>query len=265
MQSCVPASRCPASKVNVEKRRVFFFLAALHMICEGRRMHQLLRTSPLVFVFALAACGGSTPPPNDATSSEKDAAPGGGSGSSAALEEERKAFMSECMESPELKDFCACSWDNVSKTTTAEERKDVDNPNTKKALAALPDQCGNKMPKQALKENFIKSCAKSAAMEPFCECSYKFLDGKGMLTSGAEGVAKVEGEMKAACSNELFELGKAAFLDACGQNQDMKICQCTFGSLEKKYGKAKLQSMLESGSQDAKNAARAAAASCGGK
>ena len=264
MQSCAPASRCPASKVNVEKWRVFFFLAAVHMICEGRPMHLLLRTSPLVFLFALAACGGSTPPPNDASSTDKEAAPGGGSGS-AALEDERKAFMTECMENPELKDFCACSWENVIKTTTAEERKDVENPRTKKALAALPDQCGDKLPKQAVKENFVKSCAKSPSMEPFCECSYKFLDGKGLLTSGAEGVAKVEGEMKAACSNELFELGKGAFLEACGQNEKPSVCQCTFSALEKKHGRAKLQAMLESGSEEAKTAARAAAATCRGK
>lgn len=225
-------------------------------------MHLLLRTSPLVLAFALAACGGSTPPPNDPSSSEKDVS---GGGSDPALEEERKAFMAECKEKPDLQDFCACSWENVIKTTTAEERKDVENPNTKRALNALPEQCGDKLPKQEIKENFMKSCAKAPAMMSFCECSFHFLEGKGMLTSGADGVQKVEDEMKAACSNELYELGKGAFLEACGNSQDLPVCQCTFSALEKKFGKEKLQSMLESGSQEAKGAAKAAGASCGAK
>lgn len=227
-------------------------------------MHLLLRRSPLVLAFALASCGGSTPPPNDPSSANKDAAPEGGS-ESAALEQERKEFMAECKEDPELEAFCACSWETVTKTTTAEERKDLNNPTTKKALASLPEQCGSKLPKQAVKDNFMKSCAKSPAMGPFCECSFRFLDEKGMLTSGADGVKQVEGEMKAACSNEMYELGKAAFLDACGQNQPATVCQCTFGTLEKKFGKAKLQTMLESGSQDAKTATKSAAGSCGAK
>lgn len=111
----------------------------------------------------------------------------------------------------------------------------------------------------------MQNCAKAKAMVPFCECSFKFLDGKGLLTSGPEGVAKVEGEMKAACSSELYELGKGAFMEACGGDQEDKVCQCTFAALEKKFGKAKLQPALESGSDEVKNAMKSALKSCGAK
>jgi len=243
-----------------------FFLAAHVPICEGPAMNLLSRTIPLAFTMALFACGGSTPPPNDAQkNSDSEAAPPGTGSSSEATEEERKSFMTECTETPELKDFCSCSWDSVTKTTTAEERKDVENPKMKKALAALPDQCGNKLPKEAIKGNFIKACAKSPSMAPFCECSFHFLDGKGLLTSGPEGVAKVEGEMKAACSKELYELARGAFMQGCGGKQPEAVCKCTFGALEKKYGKDKLQSFLETGGDDAKNAVKAAGATCGAK
>lgn len=229
-------------------------------------MNLLQRTIPLALTFALFACGGSTPPPNDENkASDSEAASGSGSPKSDATEAERKSFMTECMESPDMKDFCSCSWDSITKTTTAEDRKDLENPNTKKALAALPDQCGSKLPKEAVKGNFIKACAKSPAMEPFCECSFHFLDGKGLLTSGPEGVAKVEGEMKAACSKELYELAKGAFMQGCGSKQSEVVCQCTFSALEKKYGKDKLQSFLETGGEDAKKAVKAAGNTCGAK
>jgi hypothetical protein len=232
-------------------------------------MHLLQRTIPLALVFALAACGGSNPPPNDAKgASDAENAPGGGKtagGSSDATEEEHKSFMKECMETPDFKDFCSCSWDSVIQTTTAEDRKDIENPKTKKALAALPEKCGAKMPKGALKENFISACAKSPEMGPFCECSYHFLDGKGLLASGAEGVAKVEGEMKAACAAEVYELSKGAFMKGCGEKQTEAVCKCTFAALEKKYGKDKLQGFLESGSDDAKKAVRTAGGTCGAK
>ena len=224
-------------------------------------MHLLPRTIPLALAFALVACGGSTPPPNEpGGASDSEAAP-----KSNATEAEQKSFMTDCMETPDFKDFCSCSWDNVSKSTTAEERKDLENPNTKKALAALPDQCGSKLPKEALKGNFIKACAKSPAMEPFCACSFQFLDGKGLLTSGPEGVAKVEGEMKAACSKELYELAKGAFMQGCSGKQTEAVCQCTFSALEKKYGKEKLQSFLETGGDDAKKAVKSAGSTCGAK
>jgi hypothetical protein len=43
------------------------------------------------------------------------------------------------------------------------------------------------------------------------------------------------------------------------------VCECTFAALEKKFGKAKLQTLLESGSPEAKNATQAAAGTCGAK
>lgn len=224
-------------------------------------MHLFLRTSPLLLSLTLLACGGSTPPPNDANNAKN--AENASSENPQALEEERRAFMAECQEGPEYESFCACSWDSVSETTTAEERKDLNNPNTKKALSALPKACGAKLPKQAVKANFVKACAKSPDMAPFCECSYHFLDAKGMVTSGDADLSSVEGEMKAACAKELSVIARKAFIRGCMDNQSEAVCQCAYGALEKKYGKEKVLGLLERGGDEAKNAVRAAGAACG--
>ena len=231
-------------------------------------MHLLQRTIPLTLVFALAACGGSNPPPNDAKSaSDAESAPGAGKtagGSSDATEEEHKAFMTSCTETPDMKDFCSCSWDALAKTTTADERKDRENPNRKKALAALPEQCGSKMPKGPAKEKFVKGCAKKPEMVAYCECSFDFLDGKGLLMSGAEGVAKVEREMAAACSKTL-DLSKAGFVKGCTEKHTEAACTCTYDALEKKVGKDKILAFLQSGTDDMRNAIKSAGTACEAK
>ena len=225
-----------------------------------------VRTIPMVLSFALISCGGSAPPRDTADHmAGGDVKPPESSSSNAALEDEHKSFMTECTETPAMKDYCTCAWDNVTKTTSAEDRKDLENPKTKKALAALADQCGSKMPKEVIKSNFVKTCAKSPEMTPFCECSFNFLDGKGLLTSGADGIAKVEGEMKTACSKELYDVAKAAFLHGCSDKQPEKVCTCTFAALEKKYGKDKLQPFFESGTDEVKKAVSAASKTCGAK
>lgn len=224
-------------------------------------MHLFLRTSPLLLSLTLLACGGSTPPPNDAKNAND--AEGATASNPQALEEERRAFMAECQEGPEYESFCACSWDSVTKTTTAEERKDLNNPNTRDALAALPKACGAKLPKTAVKNNFIKACAKSPDMAPFCECSYHFLDAKGMVTGGDADLSSVEGEMKAACAKELAVIARKAFLRGCMDNQTEAVCQCTYSALEKKYGKEKLLTLLEKNKDEARSAVRAAGAACG--
>jgi hypothetical protein len=240
---------------------LLFFLRPIALSAKGEAMHLLLRTSPLLLSLTLLACGGSTPPPNDAKSAND--ADQSTASNPQALEEERRGFMAECQEGPEYESFCACSWDSVTKTTTAEERQDLNNPNTKKALAALPKACGAKLPKQAVKSNFIKACAKSPDMAPFCECSYHFLDGKGMVTGGDADLSSVEGEMKAACSKELSVIARKAFIRGCMDNQTEAVCQCAYGALEKKYGKDKVLGLLEKGGDEAKNAVRSAGASCG--
>jgi hypothetical protein len=241
--------------------RLFFFLPPTTRSAIAVTMHLLLRTSPLLFVFSLLACGGSTPAPNDP--SQADAADKSAAGNPQDLEKERQTFMVECQEGPEYEAFCACSWESVTKTTTAEERKDLQNPNTKKALAALPKACGAKLPKEVVKGNFMKACTKSPELGPFCECSFNFLDAKGMVTSGDADLDSVEGEMKAACSKELSVIAKKAFLQGCSRNQTDAVCQCTYGALEKKYGKDKVLKLLEGGGEDAKQAVRSAGASCG--
>ncbi len=242
-----------------------FSLAARTAICEGAVMHLLPRTIPLVLAFALVACGGSTPPPNDKnTASDSEQASGAGS-SSAATEAEHKSFMTECVETPELKDYCSCSWDTITKSTTAEERKDIENPNTKKAMGTLAEKCGSKLPKSVIKGSFVKNCAKSPMLMPFCECSFNFFDSKGLLNATEEDAAKAQGEMKAACSKELSELGKVAFLQGCGEKQTEAVCKCTYGALEKKHGKEKLQSFLETGGDDVKKAVKSAGTTCGAK
>lgn len=275
-------------EVNEENRNAHIFLAAEQTICESRVMHQVLRSSPVIFALSLIACGGSTPPPNDSSNAKEEAGDkaatesanneadeaGGGdekkapgrvaANSPAALDEERKGFMTECNSSGKLEAFCQCSWESVIKKTTYEERQDLENPNTKKALASLSTECGDKMPKDVVKQNYIQACTKMPAMGPFCECSYKFLDKKGLLTSGEEGVSRVEGEMKAACAKELQELGRKAFMEGCTTKQTATVCQCTVNALSKKYGD-KLWSLLEKGGDDAKQAVRDAGASCNAK
>ena len=251
-------------------------------------MHQVLRSSPVIFALSLIACGGSTPPPNDSSNAKNEATEkatdessgnetdeaGGGenkkaparvaANSPAALEEERKGFMSECNSSGKLEAFCQCSWESVIKKTTYEERQDLENPNTKKALASLSMECGDKMPKEVVRQNYLQACTKMPAMGAFCECSYKFLDKKGLLTSSEEAVSRVEGEMKAACAKELQELGRKAFMEGCTTKQSATVCQCTVNALSKKYGD-KLWTLLEKGGDDAKQAVRDAGASCNAK
>lgn len=261
-------------------------------------MHQVLRSSPVIFALSLIACGGSTPPPNDSSNTKDEAtdkptdesspdaknestanegdesagntkkkSPGNGrtaANSPASLEEERKGFMGECNSSGNLEAFCQCSWESVIKKTTYEERQDLENPNTKKALASLSAECGDKMPKDVVKKNYIQACTKMPAMGAFCECSYKFLDKKGLLTSNEEAVSRVEGEMKAACAKELQELGRKAFMEGCTTKQSATVCQCTVNALNKKYGD-KLWTLLEKGGDEAKQAVRDAGGSCNAK
>lgn len=227
-------------------------------------MQSMLRISSLLLTFVFVACGGSTPPPNDATNDKKESAPGGPE-KNAALDEEHKGFMSECMESPDYEAYCSCSWDTIIKSTTAEDRKDIENPNTKKALASARGECFGKIPKSAFKESFVKTCAKKPEMGAFCECSYNFLDGKGLLTSSTEELEKVQPEMRSACSKEFAEITKAAFIEGCSEKVPAATCQCLFGSLEKKFGKDKLRVLLETNSDEIAPAIKAAKSSCPAK
>jgi hypothetical protein len=246
-------------------RPLDFSLAAHLTICEVRAMNLLHRTIPLSLVFALFACGGSAPPPKDPNGASDSGKTADADGPTATTDEEHKSFMTECTETPAMKDYCSCSWDTLAKMTTAEERTDLANPNTKKALMALPKQCGSKLPKDMVKSNFVKTCASSPLMTAYCACSYEFLDSKGLVQGTAEDAAKVEGELKVACSKELQEVSKAAFMQGCGESQTAAVCQCTFAALEKKYGKDKLHTFLETGGADAKKAAQSAAKTCGAK
>lgn len=228
-------------------------------------MNQVLRSGLVAFSLLVIACGGSTPPPNAGSVAKNESSGNAESSSSAAaLEAERKEFIAECNSDPKLDAFCQCSWESVVKRTTAEERKDANNPNAKKALESLPAECGDKLPADMVKQKYVEACAEMPAMKSFCECSYTFLEKKGLLRSEEEALARVQGEMKTACAKELAEFGRLAFMEGCSQNHTGKVCQCAFDSLSKKHGD-KLWTLLESGSDEAKQAVRNATSTCGAK
>ena len=85
------------------------------------------------------------------------------------------------------------------------------------------------------------------------------------MKATAEEASKVKGEMKAACSKELYELAKGAFLHTCGGDQTEAVCQCTFAALEKKYGKDKVLAVLEAGGDDMQKAFKSVSKTCGAK
>lgn len=228
-------------------------------------MNQVLRSGLVAFSLLVIACGGSTPPPNDSSDTKKESSGNTESSSSdAALEAERKEFVAECNSDSKLDAFCQCSWEVVVKTTTAEERKDPNNPNAKKALESLPTECGDKLPAEMVKQKYVQACSVMPAMKSFCECSYTFLEKKGLLRSNAEAIAAVQGEMKTACAKELGEFGRVAFVEGCSKNHTDKVCQCAIDSLSKKHGD-KLWALLESGSDEAKQSVRNATSTCGAK
>jgi hypothetical protein len=170
--------------------------------------------------------------------------------------------MSTCVEKPDYETFCTCTWDHISKSTTAEDIKDPENPKLKKALVSARGQCISNLPKSAFKERFTKTCVTMPEKGPFCECSYTFLDGKGMLTASFEELAKVQSEMRSACSKEWPEFLKGVFIEGCSEKVPAATCQCLYGALEKRYGKDKLRGMLETGSDEVATGIKDAKASC---
>ncbi len=231
-------------------------------------MHSIFRISPLLLTLAFAACGGSTPPANDANNEKKDDASGSSAkraADSGSADEERQGFMGACMEKPEYDAYCNCTWDSITKDTTAEERTDLENANTKKALSRARGQCLGKMPKSAHKDNFVKSCASKPEMVAFCGCSYDYLDSKGLLTASSEELDKVTDDMRASCSKEWAVLTKGAFMEGCTSKQSQPVCECTFAALEKKYGKEKVGPMLQAGSPEVRETVKSASITCAKK
>lgn len=236
-------------------RELHFLLAIVRAIGEMCPMKFALPKSSIVLVFALAACGGgSTPTPKDSS----EAAP-------KVDDQERAQWMKDCVEQPGMDDFCSCSFELVVKTTTAEERKDPENPNTKQALSGIPGQCGKKLPVAMLKEQFNAACAKKPVMGPYCECTFEFLHKRDLVTADATEIQKVEGEMKQSCSAELYQVARDSFLGGCGEKLSAEACTCTFAGMEKKVGKDKLMALFEAKSDDVKKLAKDSSVACGAK
>lgn len=142
----------------------------------------------------LWGCGGpATPPSKDPAGSSSTASAADG------IESERKEWMHDCVEQPGMEDFCVCAFDYVVARTTAEERKDADNPNSKKALEGLTGVCGKKLPKSFLKDQFVRACAKEPGAEGYCACAFEYLYDRNLLNGDTSELTKVEPAMKKAC------------------------------------------------------------------
>lgn len=218
-----------------------------------------LATPLCALALSLVACGGAAPPPSDASTDKSKPQP------AASLADERKQWMSGCDQEPGLTDYCACGFDVIVKSTTPEERNADAHPNLKKAIGALTEQCGDKLPASKLRDGFVKACAKEPALAGYCTCSFEILYKKGLVTKGVAAVKAVEPELRKACSSELFQATRASFMKACEEKQSQKLCGCTIDAMEKSQGREKLMSIFEQDVAEGKKLARAASIGCGAK
>ena len=187
------------------------------------------------FALVLVACAATKPEPKSSSASQ-DVDP-------QVLEEHKKSFLSECLTSTEMSDFCDCSWNVATKTLTSAEivADKLDKPTMTKLQEAMSRECKDKVPESAIRVGFINGCTRGDRnAAAYCECIWpelrKTLSVAQLSTpqtaTSPEFLAAKKGAAKL-CSPKLPEdWARRRFFDGCAEKPGYDaFCGCAWKEL----------------------------------
>ncbi len=163
------------------------------------------------------------------------------------IESQREGFMTVCVAKVPAPDYCECAWDQFReafKGTDLTRAPAHDDPRMVSFQQKTLATCGTKLPEEAVKTTFIKSCAGDEPRKaPYCQCAWPALrktlavtDFLGDFEGPRFDAAKKT--MVVACKGKFpVDLAKADFMEDCtkGAPTGAKRCECAWTKLTAKY------------------------------
>jgi hypothetical protein len=172
-------------------------------------------------------------------------------------EQSHKRYLSVCVKSQDLADYCECSWGVMAKMFTNEEMNgdDINDVRMARLKSAVGKQCIDKMPEPALRDAFIGGCKKDdAQLDPYCGCMWTELRktfSAGQLAQ-PEIVRKTQFKQAVAvgaksCTAKIPEpVVKKAFFQGCAKRAGYEaFCACGWKELRARVSLGEIRSSAD--------------------